>query len=223
MQRSKITLVTLACAASVIVALPSGYAAGSAIHQNWGNQLDAAVKYHKTKDDISRILGAPPIKCEDVPGKPQFGMLFSSGSGTTVLAIAPNGPAANAGIEAGDRIMSVDSMPVHSFEEVIALLLNIDTPKHPVAIKTQSGSYSLTPTFPKKSEQCVWETAAGQVGVAGESAGPSGETHRRYFRATCRFADDTAYSCQSSWQDGNVADSRGRYQSGYQRLTPWLS
>jgi hypothetical protein len=146
-----------------------------AIHQNWGNQLDAAVRDHKTKYDISQILGSSPIKCEDVPGKPQLDMLFSSRSETTVLAIEPNGQAAAAGIVTGDKMMSVDSKPIPSFEEVIAFLIDVDAPKTPRCDRYAKGVLFPHPGISKK----IRTMRLGNHCAAGWSGWRKGRAKRR--------------------------------------------
>jgi membrane-associated protease RseP (regulator of RpoE activity) len=187
---------------AIIAAVISACAvAQSTADHSWSKQIDLAPKRHQSKEDISQILGHKPIKCENIPGKPTVGILLRHDSRTTILEIYPNSPAAGTGLKVGDKILTVNSKPVHSMEDVIASTVGIEGPNTPITIQTQRGSYVVTPTYPTESEQCYWEVIGDKVGPDVGGRTPRGTMHRQYFRATCRFTDGKAYICHPQWQE----------------------
>ena len=179
----------------------AGCAARPTLYQNWGKQVNSAPKRHQTKEDISRILGHEPVKCEKIPGKPTVGMLFRHDSGTTILDIFPDSPVKGTGIMVGDKIISINSKPVHSMEDIIFSTEGMKGPNTPVTIETQRGTYVVTPNYPAEAEQCYWEIIGDRSG-SDEAGTVQGETTpRRFFSAVCRFADGKAYICRPHWQE----------------------
>lgn len=197
----QVRLPSLLCATVLTATAMCSCAVQPTEFQRWGKQINAAPKHHQTKQDISRILGSEPDECENIPGRPTVGMLFRHDSGTTVLDIYPNSPAAGTGIQVGDTVISVNSKPVHSMEDIIASTEGLEGPNTSITIETQRGSYVVTPKFTTASEQCYWEIHPGQLERIDESTPRSGTTHQRFFRAACRFTDGKAYICHCQWQE----------------------
>ena len=184
-----------------IVAVISSCTTQPTRYQSLGSQVNTAPKLHQTKKDISQILGVEPILCEKIPGKPIVGILLRHDSGTTVLEVYPDSPASATGIKAGDKIISVDSKPVHSMEDVITSTEGLKGPNSSITIKTQRGSYVVTPKFPHEAEQCYWELTGDHVHNFAGSNEKDGMFHDRFFHATCRFADGKAYICRARWHE----------------------
>ena len=188
-----------------------GCAVQPTVYQSWGKRINDAPMNHNTKEDISRILGTEPLRCEKIPGKPIVGILLRHDSGTTILGIFPNSPAAGTGLQVGDKIIAVNSKPVHSMEDIIDSTEGLKGTNSPaITIETQRGSYIVTPKYPAEAEQCDWEINGGPIARIGGSAfynqyGGSamqgGTTYQRFFRATCRFAEGKAYICRPHWQE----------------------
>jgi hypothetical protein len=184
-----------------IAAAIAGCAAGSTQYQSWGKQINAAPKRHQSKEDISRILDHEPVKCVKIPGKPTIGMLFRHDSGTTVLDIFPDSPVIGTGIRVGDKIISINSKPVHSMEDIIFSTEGMKGPDTPVTIETRRGTYVVTPQYPTEAEQCYWEISEDQPGRDEAGALRGDKPPRRFFSAVCRFADGKAYICRPHWQE----------------------
>ena len=184
-----------------ILAVTCGCATRPVVYQHWGEQIDAAPKNHQTKDDISRILDHEPAECETIPGKPTIGILLRHNSGTTVLDVFPNSPAAGTGIQVGDKILSVNSKPVHSMEDVIASTEDMDDLYAPISIETQRGTYVVTPNIGFESEQCTWEVKVNRAAHMLDSPTPGDEALPQIFLASCRFTDGKAYLCKWRWRE----------------------
>jgi len=184
----------------ISVAMPV-HAADPTQFQRWGQQINSAPKHHQSKAEISRILGRAPDKCEKIPGKPTVGMLFRHDSGTTILKVYPDSPAAGTGIKAGDKILSINSKPVHSMEDIIASTEGLEGPNPTIKIKTQRGTYTVTPRFSTSSEQCLWEIIPERQVPNGAGATEGIVSQQRFFRATCRFTNGEAYICHVRWHE----------------------
>lgn len=197
----QVRLLSLVCAIVLIVTAMCSCAVQPTPYQSWGKQINTAPKLHKTKEDISLILGSEPDKCETIPGKPTIGMLFRHDSGTAILDIYPNSPAAGTDIKVGDKVLSVNSKPVHSMEDIIASTEGIEGPNSSITIETQRGTYVVTPKYSTESEQCYWKIIPERGELNGEKTGQRGTAHQRYFLATCRFTGGKAYICRSRWQE----------------------
>jgi len=160
----------LVWSAIFIATVTSSCATQSSLYRSWGNQFADAAAKNLTKDDISLMLGAEPYNCKSVSATPMLGILLEDASGPTVRGIDPNGPAANINIKIGDKIISVNSQLTNSTKEVVDSIRAIASPDHPITIKTQRGSYALTPKYPTEVKQCYWDIIAGKVGKVAESA-----------------------------------------------------
>ena len=191
----------IAATALLLTAAICSCASQSPTYQSWGEKINAAPKNNATKEDISLMLGSEPVKCERIPGRPTVGMLLRHSSGTTILDIFPDSPAAGTGIKVGDKILSINSQPVHSMEDVIASTEGMEGPSPSITIETQSGSYIVTPKSTSESEQCSWEVNARRTERMSGNAAQREKAHQRHFRATCRFADGKAYICHWKWQE----------------------
>lgn len=168
--------------------------------QRWEKQIDAAPKNHMTKEDISQMLAHAPTHCETIAGRPTLGILLRHNSGTTIRGIFPNSPAAATGLQIGDRILSVNAKPVDSMEDVIASTEGIKGPDPSIIIKTQRGTYVVTPHSFATSEQCSWSIRPTRVKLPLGSAAPEDQQHPGLFHAICRFNDGKAYICRWRWE-----------------------
>jgi len=59
---------------------------------------------------------------------------------TTRIQVIPGGPAAQAGLKTGDRIVSVDSVPVHSFEDLVRELHRSGAPEERTIAVERNGA-----------------------------------------------------------------------------------
>jgi S1-C subfamily serine protease len=66
-------------------------------------------------------MGYVEIEKVGVPG-----FFFSEGNPPSILKVQPQGPAAKAGIQSGDKIISVNGQPAHSIKD--AFILGFGTP-----------------------------------------------------------------------------------------------
>ena len=205
---------TIGLAAIFILSVTPGCATHSATHsslyQSWGDQLANATATGRTTEDISLMLSSEPYKCENVPATPMIGISLKDKAGATVVAIDPKGAAVNTDIKIGDQILSVNSKPTNSSQEVVDAIKSTAGSDRQITIVTQRGSVSLTPKYPTEVKQCYWDISAGQVGTFagsayvnqyGGSAAQGGAAYQRFFRTTCRFADGRAIFCQFNWQE----------------------
>lgn len=191
-------IILLGCLTTAVM---SACATQATTYQRWGQQINSAPKNHLGKADVSRILGISPDHCESIPGKPIVGMLFRHDSGTTILDIYPDSPAAGTGIKVGDKILAINSKPVHSMEEIIASTEGIEGPHPTITIKTQRGSYVIAPNYSTPSEQCSWQITPEPTGLGKTNPEQNHPTSQRFFHATCRFTAGKAYICHVHWQE----------------------
>ncbi len=201
-------ILTIAWVTIAIITTTSGCAKPS-LYKSWGEKLVHAPEASQTKEDISLMLGAEPYKCDNVPAAPMIGIRLEGASGTTVRGINPNDSVANTDIKIGDKILSINSKPTKSPQDVVAAIKAVTDPNRPIIIETQRSSYAITPRY-LEVKQCYWEITAGKVerhgGSAyvnqyGGAAAQGGAAYNRFFRATCRFVDGKASNCQSNWQE----------------------
>ena len=66
------------------------------------------------------MLGPLRSRAADLP--PEVAQQHGLDNGVGVAAVAPNSPAAEAGVRRGDILLQVDQQPVHSVEEVKAAI-----------------------------------------------------------------------------------------------------
>jgi membrane-associated protease RseP (regulator of RpoE activity) len=194
-QQSVLVLTT-----GLIAATLCGCATQPIAAQRWGKQIDAAPKDHMTKEDISRMLGNAPARCETIPGRPTLGILLRHNSGTKIRGIFPNSPAAATDMRIGDRILSVNAKPVHSMEDVIASTEGMKDPHSSISIKTQRETYVVTPHSFATSEQCSWSIRPERAQLPRGSAAQRDEHLPSVFHAICRFNDGKAYICHWRWE-----------------------
>jgi membrane-associated protease RseP (regulator of RpoE activity) len=183
------------------------------LYQSWDRTLDRGNL--KTVDDVSMILGSPPIKCDEIePTRTGTltGIFLGSQSdpdAPIINYVRPNSPAALANMAVGEYIQYVNDKKVETAADVLddLALVPIDAP---VSIKTKKNAYTLLFPQPTLARQCYWEISGGPVGhpggsalVLSQSAAPGGAAtlHQRFFKTVCRFYDGTLVGCISNWQE----------------------
>lgn len=97
-------------------------------YQEWQRLKDEHAAL-KTENDRLRaaLAGSPAVAAAVATGArgSWIGIALSpgpTGSGVAVLSLAPGGPAANSGVQAGDIILAVDAAPVGTFQQVKELI-----------------------------------------------------------------------------------------------------
>jgi len=70
--------------------------------------------------------------------------------GTTRIRVTPGGPAAQAGLQSGDRVLSVDGVPVHSFEDLVRELHRSGAPPERVIALERNGTPQEVRVHPDK-------------------------------------------------------------------------
>lgn len=107
--------------------------------------------------------GTPPFIAQVQSGKlPVHGLTFEgSGDKPPVIAsVAADSPAAEQGLHAGDRVQTIDALPVRTVEEAEMALLGIDRPGLPVSIRVagQSAPHEWTVSGPLPRSRPVQPT-----------------------------------------------------------------
>ena len=178
------------------------------LYQGWGKQLVELPRQNARVDDVSLLLGTPPSRCDFVETRPTIGATWS-GPTTIVLSVIPNGPADQAGLRPGDRIVAVDGQATANGEQAQAAIRRNAREGQPLQIETNRGIVSPIPKL-AKAEQCYWDVPAGPIARTGSSAyvnqyggaaASGGSASARFFRASCRIHDGFVVGCQTNWQE----------------------
>jgi membrane-associated protease RseP (regulator of RpoE activity) len=190
------------------------------LYSGWGQQLSGAFETGSSQEDISYILGSPPIKCElvELPA-PKIGVNFAKSdenkkeekiSSAIIKGVSPYGAAYKAGIRAGEAILKVNGSVVSSSKEALDALKANARWGQSVLVETTAGSFTIFLQQPSETKQCYWEIHAGAVGSSsggayvdkyGGFANHSSSAYDRFFRASCRFFDGHANTCTANWQE----------------------
>lgn len=178
------------------------------LYQNWGDQLSEMPLSNARVEDVSMVLGVPPLHCDKlVAHRPAIGVKIDS-SEPLIISVTPNSPADLAGIRAGDKIDKINEQVITDTDELIAVIQNANEGTK-IEFESSRGVFSVTPRLPK-IEQCYWDVNSGQASelegrlhVRAFSNDPnlSASSRLNYFRASCRFADGYAADCRSNWQE----------------------
>jgi hypothetical protein len=175
------------------------------VYTNWAQQLN---NNSTSIDDVSLLLGTPPIKCENVDPTPVIGLVADKEN--TILSVNPKCAAATAGIRKGEKILRVNNISVSDREETGSTIKSNLKWDEPINIGTQIKTYTLIPKRPNEAIQCYWDLSAGSVAKSSSGAyvdryagasSSSGAQYERFFRTSCRFYDGYSVSCQSNWQE----------------------
>jgi 2-alkenal reductase len=88
--------------------------------------------------------------------------------GVFVGSVVDGGPAANAGIQAGDIVVSIDDEPVNAFEDLISYLFRATEPGQTVQLGVLRGEESLTLelTLQERPERTAPEASAPEAEVS---------------------------------------------------------
>jgi membrane-associated protease RseP (regulator of RpoE activity) len=194
----------------ISIAAVGGCASPSlSLYEGWGRHLVNAPQRNERVEDVSLLLGSPPLHCETIEQvSPQIGVTINPKL-PIIDAVQPRGPAEAAGLRAGDTILSIDDNSIGSPDDVVKAMRTHMREGEPIAFKTLRGVVLAIPSIPK-AEQCYWDLQAGGVARAGGaafvneyggSAGGSSSAHSRFFRASCRTHDGFIVSCQANWQE----------------------
>jgi hypothetical protein len=168
---------------AVLVAILAGCT--PSLSQEWGHQMDVLTRQNGRVDDVSRLLGSPPTRCEAVAAPyPSIGTSLQA-KRLMVHSVIPGGPAEQAGLRPGDTITSVGGQPVANPEEVSSAVRRYAREGQPLELGTSRGNLTLLPKVPK-AEQCYWDVQAGQVS----------RSDPRPFRASCRVNDGFLSTCE---------------------------
>lgn len=197
------------CLAILIVVLTSGCAAHRhSVYQSWAKQLSEAGITIRTVDDVSFLLGSPPTRCDSIEPTPLIGVRLKIDA--TIFWVDPNGAAAAAGMQAGERILRINEVLVNNGNEAINALRTNLRNDYPVTVETTARIYTMKPKMPTEAKQCYWDITAGAVAQSsggayvneyGGSAGHHGSAYQRFFRASCRIYDGVVLNCQANWQE----------------------
>ena len=109
----------------VVVVAIGGFASGCATstYEKWGAQLQELPRRNGRVDDVSLLLGAPPMRCEPVKNpQPAIGVGFADPKSRVVGAVRPSSTANEAGIRPGDSIESVGGQLVNDGLQLAAAL-----------------------------------------------------------------------------------------------------
>src|SRR5262245_54715141 len=88
-------------------------------------------------------------------------VLVAGQSGVTVRAVAAGSTAARAGIDAGDRVLAVDSRRVRNRLDWVSAEMNLQT-NRPLRLEVERGTSLLTFTLvPARATRQSWLTGAG--------------------------------------------------------------
>lgn len=193
---------------------PPPKAAVGPAYNRWIDALVAVPSNGMVLADVSLMLGAPPVKCEEVKGRKETGMEILGGK-PEVTTVFPGGAAQAAGIQVGDTILSVNGTPLAKKKKDATGVLArsaIDLATltgQPISIETVRGTFTVTPQVPPAQSQCYWEIDFGEVttsSVASSSSslyaggrGGSLSLHK-FFRASCRVQGDLLRSCTGNFQ-----------------------
>jgi membrane-associated protease RseP (regulator of RpoE activity) len=172
------------CAAPRPTPPPRPYAA-------WERELGLAGSTLRTPEDVSRLLGTPPSRCDDVEPEPVIGIEVQNGL-PVVARVLPAGAAARAGVAEGDRILAVNGRRTESGSDVVAALRAAAKWDAPLTVTTKTGEHVLTAPRPTRAQQCSWEIAE-----APQREGARGAV----FQATCRAYDGVLVGCESGLRE----------------------
>jgi membrane-associated protease RseP (regulator of RpoE activity) len=174
----------------------------------WDRQLAVVGRHDSSAEDISRMLGAPPARCDSLGMQPIIGVTVSPD--IIVEAMIPNGPAHQAGLRVGDELKTIDNQRITSPEQFSSVVQHAAREGRPLQFGTRRGTFLVTPKL-ARAEQCYWEVRDGQGVPASDNAyvsavggGPpaaSGTTHSRFYRASCRVHDGFVRGCQTTRQE----------------------
>ena len=122
------------------------------IHSRIGSLLDhnmhVATEFYKEEwDELARGLVTGLV------GQAELGLtLANNADEPTVRAVTPGGPAAAAGLKAGDIVLSFDGEQVHSKDDLIHLLnKSLPTTDVEVEVRRGTGLRTLTVTLARKT------------------------------------------------------------------------
>jgi len=184
------------------------------LFQQWDTRLkhmtEAPLKENRfyTQQDVSLLLGSPPMKCERLPSAtPKIG-IYLAGDQPTIKFVVPDSPASAAGIEPGLVVRSVNGSPTTSGQAVIKALEGAARVGQIITIETDLGLFEVSPTEPEL-EQCYWNVRYGPVarsagaatwGGYGGSAAAGSAAYDRFYKVTCRFENGILITFRSNWQ-----------------------
>lgn len=182
--------------------------ASTSLYQTWGQRLLNLPQEGARTEDVSLLLGSPPYRCESVSNPSlTIGALIDPQE-PVVRFVLPGGPADEAGIRKGDRLVSVASSPALTTRDAVSAIQSLAREGTQLEIQTNRGSYKVSPRR-ETEEQCYWEVGAGQVarGASSATINPYGgqavsgsASYQRFFRASCRIRGGYLVGCQSNWQ-----------------------
>ena len=162
----------------------------------------------RTKSDVSWVLGGAPSDCQSVTSTPpRMGMWWDPADAGRVLLVLPDGPAAEAQLRVGDRIVRLGPKVISTPEEAksagAGLELGVPTTIEFLhAAATEPIKVSLTPRM-LELEQCSWHigvTSDAYSDRVGDNR-PVRKSDQRSFRGIFRFVDEwlVRYSGDYQW------------------------
>jgi hypothetical protein len=194
----------------------TGCASKHAVKQHTFKQWDARLKEMSdlpgaalyTKQDVSLLLGSPPLNCETVPSTTLRIGIRSEADQPAIKLVIPHSPADAAGIRAGFVVEAVNGKPTPSAQSLLSVLHAEVLAAAPISLRTDHGVFEIVPRE-SKVEQCYWDVRSGAIvnsggsagwGVYGGSAVTGSGAHERFYRVSCRFEDDILTMFRSNWQ-----------------------
>jgi membrane-associated protease RseP (regulator of RpoE activity) len=195
---------------------PNLYQQWDTIFETWASS-DMERGVWRTQSDVSWILGGPPSDCEPLTADPpKMGVWWHPTEAGTLLLVLPGGPAEEAGLRAGDRVVRLGDRLISTPSDAKSAGADLEP-----GVQTTVEFLRAVTTEPVKPvkvvltprvlgvEQCDWHVG-GAISLSttdpdadgGGDDGDSGSrSHQRSFRGTFRFTDGwlVRYQGQYLW------------------------
>ena len=203
--RSMMRLIAAILCCAVCGCAPNVYQHWEAIFDTWVS-IDMTRGVWRTQSDVSWILGGPPSDCEPVTSDPpKMGGWWDPTQAGTLLLVLPGGPAEEAGLRAGDRVVRLGARLISTPEDAKAAGADLEpgvqtTVEFLRAVTTEPVKPSKVVLMPRalEVEQCYWHVghvatsrsatdADGEGGGGGLASGSRSD--ERSFRGTFRFTE----------------------------------
>jgi serine protease Do len=101
--------------------------------------------------------------------------VFGADHGMLVDSVQPDSPADRAGLKRGDVILSINGKPVHSGDELVAIVSDTDIGKKLRIEYLREGKSATADVEVADRNQIIGESRASQGGEGNAEAGPQGE------------------------------------------------